>query len=236
MVELFTSEGCSSCPAADWLLGKISASAQERRNRMYPLAFHVDYWDHLGWQDPFSAAAFTDRQQRYAGALKLASLSTPQMIINGTDAFVGSNWLRARSGLTRAMKTPGRVPVAIRFAACARQRLQVAYTASAVPTGAVLNVACVERGLVNRVTAGENRGRTLRLENVVRAFQTVLLEDSTGVVTLTIPETVRWPHAAVVGYVQDPATMIILGADGFDMPAGGHSPPNGSGERNPPDH
>src|SRR5438105_829629 len=99
VVELFTSQGCSSCPPADALIHGI-ANDPAMRGRVIPLAFHVDYWDSLGWRDPFSSAEWTQRQARYARTMRLSSAYTPQAVVNGTREFVGSN----RSALSAALE------------------------------------------------------------------------------------------------------------------------------------
>src|SRR3954454_13978052 len=89
VVELFTSQGCSSCPPADALIHDITTDPA-MRGRVIPLAFHVDYWDSLGWRDPFSSAEWTQRQARYARTMRLSSAYTPQAVVNGSRKFVGS--------------------------------------------------------------------------------------------------------------------------------------------------
>src|ERR1700761_5494846 len=99
VVELFTSEGCSSCPEADELIARVQQ--RDRDLPVYVLAYHVDYWDRLGWKDAFSDAAYTDRQKRYASWLKVTSIYTPQVVVNGQTEFVGSESI----ALTNAIKT-----------------------------------------------------------------------------------------------------------------------------------
>ena len=91
VVELFTSEGCSSCPPAEALLNQIHPRAAKSGQRIYTLAFHVDYWDRLGWKDPFSEAAYSQRQNSYANGFGEDRIYTPQMIVNGRGGFVGSD-------------------------------------------------------------------------------------------------------------------------------------------------
>ena len=91
VVELFTSEGCSSCPPADNLLGEIVKDAQKGQQRVYCLSFHVDYWNSLGWRDPYSDPAFSRRQREYARAFESVQVYTPQMVVNGSTGFVGSD-------------------------------------------------------------------------------------------------------------------------------------------------
>ncbi len=219
VVELFTSEGCASCPSADWLLGRILAEALRRHERLFPLAFHVDYWNSHGWTDPFSDPQSTRRQQAYAQIFPARGVYTPQMVVNGTVEFVGSDWWKARAVLTKAMETPGRVAVTVHVKKLtAGAPLQIHYEIPAAPAGAVLHLALVERGLVQQVVRGENAGRLLHHENVVRLFETVpLSKGGSGEVTLFVPAGVTLARTAVIGYVQDPKTLVILGADGVDV-------------------
>jgi len=100
VVELFTSEGCSSCPPADEILAKI---AREYPDNVYVLGFHVDYWDRLGWRDIYSSADYTHRQQKYAQLFNLNSIYTPQAIVNGKHEFVGSNESSLRSAIEEGL-------------------------------------------------------------------------------------------------------------------------------------
>ena len=104
LVELFTSEGCSSCPPADELLAKLSREQPVDGATIVPLAFHVDYWNRLGWVDRFSSPQFTKRQQEYAAALR-ADTYTPQMVVDGRDEFVGSDDARARQSIADAAQS-----------------------------------------------------------------------------------------------------------------------------------
>src|SRR5246127_3918229 len=106
LVELFTSEGCSSCPPADALLAELAG-----RPDVLALSFHVDYWDRLGWRDPFSSPAATERQQRYAELLRLATVYTPQIVIDGKRQAVGSNRGEVERALNSARRSHEGVPV-----------------------------------------------------------------------------------------------------------------------------
>src|SRR5205823_8102402 len=108
VVELFTSEGCSSCPPADALLAELA-----RRPDVLALSFHVDYWDRLGWKDPYSSRAATDRQNRYAKLLALATVYTPQIVVDGRWEAVGSDRADVERALERARRDPPEVPVTL---------------------------------------------------------------------------------------------------------------------------
>lgn len=219
VVELFTSEGCSSCPPADAVLARLAADARDRGLAVYPLAFHVDYWDRLGWRDPYSSKANTDRQYAYAAALGAAGqVYTPQMVVNGTAAFTGSNGREADRQVAAALgRPPPAAAVAMKAEATDAGAVRVGYDVSGAPAGAVLNVAVVERGLETKVPRGENAGRTLRHENVVRAFEVIPLDKAAGSVEVKVPAGVNLKNAAVVGFVQDAKRMTVSGAAAVDL-------------------
>ena len=171
VVELFSSEGCSTCPSADLLISKLTAWARQNKSPVYPLVFHVDYWNNLGWRDVFSRWEFTQRQKDYARIFKTEGVYTPEMIVNGSDAFVGSDEEHLQKDLDHELLTSA--GVTLHISKIQRQgRLTVIYETQGFSQGDVINVALVERGLSTDVTAGENAGRTLHHNNVVREFRT----------------------------------------------------------------
>jgi len=219
VVELFTSEGCSSCPPADRVLAEIAVAARRDGRRVFPLSFHVDYWDRLGWRDPFGDPAHARRQSLYAGAFE--SRYTPQVVVNGGESFVGSDAARAARSIEAALARPAQVGVRIRFESIAADSVRVHWETSTSPRHADLHCALVERGLTSAVRRGENGGRTLLHENVVRVFRTSPLAKSTsGRMTLALPAGVRSENAAAVVYVQDSRGHAILGAAMADFPTG----------------
>jgi hypothetical protein len=219
LVELFTSEGCSSCPPADALLGEIVQDARKQGRRVFGLAFHVDYWNQLGWTDPYSTPAHSRRQRSYARAFKNYQVYTPQMIVNGTEDFVGSDRRRSRAAIEAALKRPGRAQVKLQQdEASAHGSLAISYVVAGVARGTVLNVAVVERNVMSTVKRGENGGRTLRHENVVRAFQTLRLDNSgKGTVHLALPADLVYSKASAIGYVQEADTGAVLGATSMTL-------------------
>ncbi|MBI3503286.1 MAG: DUF1223 domain-containing protein [Proteobacteria bacterium] len=164
VVELFTSQGCSSCPPADVLLGELA-----KRDDVLALAFHVDYWDRLGWKDPFSSAAATARQRAYARLLGLRTVYTPQIVVEGTDEMVGSD-RRAVARAISAAKAARRVDVTV-----ARDggELVVHVGAFADEQRTSVQLVAYAPGQITRVTAGENEGRTLVNANIVRSVETL---------------------------------------------------------------
>jgi len=211
VVELFTSEGCSSCPPADTLLATL---LKERRDRVYLLAFHVDYWDTPRWKDAFSDANFSGRQQEYAKASGSRDVYTPQMTVNGRGGFVGSDEEVARKEIAAALKKSPSVLEVV--AKVSEAQVSVNCTMSRAGVGKTLNVALVQRGIERKIGGGENGGRVLRHENVVRAFESVTTVGSPTNVKLAIPPDAVVEKCSVIAYVQD-KSMHVLGAGGVDL-------------------
>ncbi|WP_406044577.1 DUF1223 domain-containing protein [Micromonospora sp. NBC_00898] len=224
VVELFTSQGCESCPPAEELLTEIERDARKRGEPVFALGFHVDYWDYLGWPDRFADGAYSARQQAYARAFGSGQLYTPQMVVNGTVEFVGSDRRRAATAIASALTAVATTPLALSVEDAAGgtgggHRVVVDYQTERPPERAVLNVAIVERGLVSEVARGENAGRTLRQDNVVRAFTSVGLDTERGRVELEVPPDLDPRQASVVGYVQNDGDRAIVGAAAIDVSA-----------------
>jgi hypothetical protein len=165
LVELFTSEGCSSCPPADALLAELAG-----RPEVLALSFHVDYWDRLGWKDPFSSALSTDRQQRYAALLGLATVYTPQIVVDGKWQAVGSNRASVERALASARDSRTEVPMLLALDH-GRARIKLG-AGNAELSGAVFLVG-FDRRHVTAVRAGENDGRALAHVDVVRGLEEV---------------------------------------------------------------
>ncbi|MGH7296710.1 MAG: DUF1223 domain-containing protein [Polyangiaceae bacterium] len=221
VVELFTSEGCSSCPPADDVLGDLARSPAAGRS-LFPLAFHVDYWDDLGWPDRFASPDFTARQRLYARAFGARGLYTPQMIVGGTEQFTGSDRDHADAAIARELARPAPVHLALRARKSGSGQIAVDWTASGAPAGEVLNLALVEASTSTAVRAGENAGRTLRHANVVRSFLTVPLTQPSGAATLPAPGAPLAGPGAILAYGQRGAVpgagMPIDGATSTPLP------------------
>jgi len=164
VVELFTSQGCSSCPPADALLGELA-----RRDDVLPLGFHVDYWDRLGWKDPYASAAATGRQRRYARLLDSASIYTPQMVVDGRTEMVGSYRAEVLQAIAAARAAAVAVPVEL---AARDDGLRVRVAAGDDTTRhATLWLVGFDRHHETQVGAGENGGRKLAEWNIVRGLE-----------------------------------------------------------------
>jgi hypothetical protein len=202
IVELFTSQGCSSCPPADALIHEI-ANDPAMRGRVIPLAFHVDYWDSLGWRDPFSSAEWTQRQTRYARTMRLSSAYTPQAVVNGTREFVGSNRSALSAALEKASNEKPRCE--IKLSAHREGHSLIATIHVNVPASDDLMLAIVEDGVTTKIEHGENAGRTITNDAIARR----LIRVTTGQTTATIPIDPEWHNLRGVAFVQDRNSLAI---------------------------
>ena len=219
VVELFTSEGCSSCPPADAVLAEL---ARDGARPVYALAFHVDYWDELGWPDRFASAGNTARQRVYARAFAARGLYTPQMVVGGTEEFTGSDRGHAQEAVARALAHPAAVRLSLQPRRSAGDGVTVDYSAPGAPADSLLSVAIVEHSASTSVRAGENAGRMLHHANVVRAFVSGPLTAATGSTVVRVPTSLRREDAEVMAYVQRPSGagggMPVLGAARAPLP------------------
>jgi len=234
LVELFTSQGCSSCPPADELVRDFPRRGLGR-DKVLPLTFHVNYWDDLGWPDPFATPAFTDRQRWYAdsgrlqspgGAGGLTGLYTPQMIVGGRVHFSGQQTAVAVAEIARAA---ARAPEIDLDAAGAIQGDAVTVTVRGAPRAGFdhaldwrVVVALAATSTRTRVLHGENRGETLEEAAVVRALSDRLPLGGAGPgglrVTLRKPADLGWAEMELVTFVQSETTRQIAAARTIDLP------------------
>lgn len=208
LVELFTSEGCSSCPPAEALLNEVARDARAGGRPVICLAWHVDYWDQLGWKDPYAQPVHTQRQRDYARALGATSVYTPQMVVNGRKHFVGSSRREARSEIAAATERLAELGLELTLRPFASGpdgwralELNLALDADAHP-GARAVVCVTERGLESAVTRGENSGRTLRHDEVVRASAEEPLRGRAVRLKLAVPPSLARERANLIVFVQ----------------------------------
>lgn len=220
VVELFTSQGCNSCPPAEELLTEIDHDSRTRGEPVFTLGFHVDYWDDLGWPDQFADAAYTARQEAYVRGFGSGRLYTPQMIVNGTVEFVGSDPGRAASAIASALMSPAAAPLTLSVAEVADggQRMMVGYRAQRLPQHAVVNVALVQRGLHSEIARGESRPDAAAGQRGARV-RVGALDAEQGQVELATPPDLDPGQSTVIGYVQREGDRAVVGATAVDLSA-----------------
>ncbi len=173
LVELFTSEGCSSCPPADALLEKLDAANNPAAPQVIVLSEHVDYWNDTGWKDPYSSHAFSQRQNTYAKHFHLNDVYTPEMVVDGASEFVGSDSREAASHIASAARHPG---ITVRLIAVSPDvlRIEIPATPHAMSRGAAdVFVAIASNETSTQVLGGENGGRKLHHVAVARGIASI---------------------------------------------------------------
>jgi hypothetical protein len=210
VVELFTSEGCSSCPSADEAIAKLLS---KNIVNTYILSYHVDYWNRLGWKDQFSQQAYSARQQQYARSLSLEGVYTPQAIVNGTEQFVGSNESRLNNAVNSGLN--GATSDVNITAARKNSSLVIDYKISGNET-LLLNTAIVLLEATTEVKRGENGGRTLRHVNIVRDLKVTEAKGS-GELTMELPAELINKPFKLIAYTQAKQSLKVLGADEVDL-------------------
>ena len=204
LIELFTSQGCSSCPSADKLVSNL---AQNDTN-LVVLSFHVDYWDRLGWKDAFSNHAYTLRQEQYVQAFHDESAYTPQAVVQGEFEMVGSNRSSISAALTKVRDGNNNVQLAAN-ATLHGTTVTIHYTINEAKPNQQLLAALVQTHTSTAVQRGENSGVQLDGYNVVRSFETFGFAQKEGNVKLTLPSDLKQDNASVVVFAQDATSKKI---------------------------
>ncbi len=212
LVELFTSEGCSNCPPADEILLSLTDMVRVRSLPVYTLSFHVDYWNKLGWTDPFSQPLFTQRQIAYADRFHLQSIFTPQMIINGKENFVGSRADLAQDAISDALQKNSTVKINVHSLKRSENEAVFEYTLENARLNWLLEAALVEGHAVSEVNRGENEGRTLQHAHVVRELKSVKLQELQGQITFSLSKLSNAKDSAVIFFLQDPVSLEVVAA------------------------
>ncbi len=202
VLELFTSQGCSSCPPADRILAKLATKGIDGRT-LAPLSFHVDYWDDLGWPDPHASPAWTDRQRDYARALRDSSVYTPQLVVGGSTGMVGSNLVAVTGAIAKAP----RPALLATTATWSKDTIEITATA---PADADVIVAVWEDAPATKVKRGENAGETLGNDRAVRRLERVARAGARGTITVKIDPS--WRSVGAVAFAQRTDRKIIASA------------------------
>jgi hypothetical protein len=233
IVELFTSEGCSSCPPADAVLERLQQTQPVAGAEVIALSEHVDYWNYIGWSDPFSSAAFSARQETYARALgQQDRVYTPQMIVDGQTEFNGSVMNKALEAIAKAARSPkADVRIVIPETKTQKDNQEIRFNVSVknvppVDRGDVAEVilALTEDKLSSNVTRGENSGRKLAHTAVVREMRALGRVDPATKTfdsekTMAIADSWKRDDLRVVVFVQERAQRRVLGAAVLNLAA-----------------
>jgi hypothetical protein len=213
LVELFTSEGCSSCPPADSLLEMWLQEQPIKGVQVIPLSEHVTYWDHQGWKDPFGRQQFTARQQQYGRRFNLESIYTPQLVVDGTREFVGSDKRAIEHALSDAAKVPKpsmQIAISVADGSLTMTASGPGLTAE---KNAELIFAVTEDRLVVDVKRGENARRTLKHSGVVRWLSSAgEIGSQPKTATVKIAPDWRRDHLRVVAFVQSRSNRKVISA------------------------
>lgn len=227
LAELFTSEGCSSCPPADRILEMLATEQPVDGVYVVGLSEHVTYWDHQGWRDPFGSRLFTYRQNQYGARFNLESVYTPQLVIDGSAQMVGTDAAELKRVLTEAARTP---KAALNISVSLRDKaLEVSASGPGIDAaGAELLWAVTEDNLMVDVKRGENAKRTLRHAGVVRTLVSRKIDAAkaaanTAAVIELDPEWKR-ENLRLVAFVQNPKTKRVTSVAWTRLPAANATP------------
>lgn len=205
VLELFTSQGCSSCPPADALLAEYAKSAN---TQVIPLSFHVDYWNRLGWTDPFSSYVNSERQQWYSRYLPKGSVYTPQLVVNGRYEVVGNNRRDVNRLVQQELSLKQTGKLSTGKIEIGKNSLSFHYNSSGISGAAILNIALIQKEATTQVQAGENEGVRIVNRNIVRSF-TVQTFAQEGDGSIALPSGFKAADYALVLYVQDKNSLAI---------------------------
>ena len=218
LVELFTAEGCSSCPPADALLRQVNGSRTSGGLLIVGISEHVTYWDQGGWIDPYSSSDYTERQNAYGERFRLDSVYTPQMVINGAEQIVGSDQAALAQALQRQEKEPSRMSLRIVSLSIAGNKLTMNFSAGGDVPAKGVDVIAVLTDDSDRSNAlrGENSGRMLEHVSVARSISRVGKMKAAGerTVEIRIPSSFQASQGHhLILFAQTPGNGRVLGTD-----------------------
>ena len=218
VVELFTSEGCSSCPPADALVAKIQK--ENAFKPVYILAFHVDYWNRLGWKDVFSSHDYSSRQYQYSKWLKSSEVYTPQVIVNGRTEFVGSDEKSLRNAIKTSLENPAKAELKLNNIKIEGDKAAVHYSAKSTGSNSTLLIALIEKNAITKVKGGENGGRTLAHVQIVTQLKSIALKsNANGTENIALPHGFDPQKFELSGFVQNTTNGEITGATREQFPS-----------------
>jgi hypothetical protein len=210
VVELFTSEGCSSCPPADAVVAKVEKETTGQP--IYILAFHVDYWNNSSWRDIFSSADYSQRQNQYARWFDLSSVYTPQIVVNGKKEFVGSEEGTLRNTIKTDLQIAPSAQITLSGVKTGEKSISLQYQTQGNTGQTVLLLALVQKSAQNKIGGGENGGRTLSHVQIVRELKSVPLKQSSGSETIGLPKGFDANQYELIAFLQNTANGNITAA------------------------
>ena len=217
LVELYTSQGCASCPAAENTCMPVFSDSSFNRGQVIFLSFHVDYWNNNGWLDPFSKASYAERQRRYKAFLKSDGVYTPQLIINGKSGFSGANSPRLLRELHAA--SAAIFPEILNVSQIRRDGDKLFFHYSCNDASSlILNAALVTTSDTTHVNAGDNAGQTMISRNTVRSFVNLEAKNNGGTAFLQIPSTCDLQRMKLIVWIQDIQTAFVKDAKEILIP------------------
>ncbi|WP_159090898.1 DUF1223 domain-containing protein [Aquimarina aquimarini] len=212
LLELFTSQGCSSCPPADELLGEIKKNYKDQN--VFVVSYHVDYWNRLGWKDPFSLPIFSEYQRAYAQRFESRSIYTPQLVVNGSEHFTGSDSYKLDKALKKYSKTKTEASILIKNIQREPSHVIFNYKVDKPSLDRISWVLVVDKR-ITKVARGENRSKTLINTNI--AANGIVTKEQSAKVSISIPNWVsKNDQLSIIGYVQS-NTMRVIGATKIEL-------------------
>ena len=213
VLELFTSQGCSSCPPADRLLEKVKKEFPES---VFALSYHVDYWDYIGWKDPFAKTRHTKKQSAYNRKFGYPNNYTPEIVVNGKEHFVGSDGAEAYAKIKSYSSKMGNNGIEILEVASSADQIDFNYSIFGDFSHKLLRAVLVIDERTTEVQRGENRNRTLQNANIVINEQYIDLESQTGSSSITIP--------SLVSPTDNLTLMLLMESENLDITAAAKIP------------
>ena len=209
VLELFTSQGCSSCPPADALLERVNSEYPEL---VFALSYHVDYWNYIGWKDPFSKAVYTKKQTEYNRKFGYRGNYTPELVINGKEHFVGSNRSKIYAKIENQNAKGAQNSVGISNLKSAQGNISFQYELKGPLGDKLLRAVLVLDEKTTQVKRGENRNRTLLNTNIVVAEKYYPISDNLGTASIAIPEIAEGEKTTLVVLVESENLDIMAAA------------------------
>ncbi|MDO5980292.1 DUF1223 domain-containing protein [Flavivirga spongiicola] len=211
VLELFTSQGCSSCPPADDLLNEVKSKYSD--NQIVALSYHVDYWNYIGWKDPFSKKEFSNKQRAYGRKFNSSSIYTPQIVVNGKEHFVGSKKGVMKSKLDSYLKKTSLNRVVLSNIKKENGAISLDYKVEGAINKKTLRIALVINERITSIKRGENRNRTLKNANIVVEEVYLNLDSGNGKGSISIPD--------IVTQNDDLSIVALIQAENLDITGGG---------------